>query len=66
MSKQFIRAYDTEDTVKNAIEMAIMYCNENIPTTDSWSKQGLETLKGKLETAKKELEYKLVVGYFEE
>ena len=63
MTKQFIRAYDTEDTVKSAIEMAIMYCNEYIPTTDSWSKQGLETLKEKLETVKREFEYKLVVGH---
>lgn len=33
--------YDKQEQIKSALEMAISYCNDNIATTDSWSKEGL-------------------------
>ena len=43
------------ETIKEAVKMAIFYCQEKIPTADSWSKQSLtnllddfENLSGKL------------------
>ena len=36
--------YNKQSQIKQAIEIAISYCEEHIPTTDSWSRQGLESL----------------------
>lgn len=33
--------YQKQDTIKDALSMAISYCKDNIETTDSWSKEGL-------------------------
>ena len=33
--------YNKQEQIKSALEMAISYCDDNIATTDSWSKEGL-------------------------
>lgn len=33
--------YNKQEQIKSALEMAISYCNDNITTTDSWSREGL-------------------------
>jgi hypothetical protein len=33
--------YNKQEQIKSALEMAISYCNDNIATTDSWSREGL-------------------------
>ena len=37
------RLFNSEEVIKNALSIAICYCKEQIPLTDSWSRQGLES-----------------------
>ncbi len=41
--------YEATSTMKEALEIAILYCEEHIPTTDAFSKKKLETLLGQFE-----------------
>ena len=34
--------YNKQEQIKSALEMAISYCKDNIESTDSWSREGLE------------------------
>lgn len=53
--------YKETETLKEAVKMAIFYCQEKIPTADSWSKQGLTDLLDEFENLSSKLARQNVV-----
>ena len=55
--EEYKRDSEKEEVLKDAIQMAIFYCEEKIPITDSWSAQGLKEHLENLKQFQKEIEY---------
>lgn len=58
--------YTKQQEIKEALEIARYYCEDNIPKVDSWSKQGLEVHLLKIEDLIKNIGNSFVVGEFVE
>jgi hypothetical protein len=57
--------YSIQSDLKTSLELAISYCETNIPITDSWSRQGLESLLIKFNNLRDSIGNTFVVGHFE-
>lgn len=55
--ENYERSSEKEDIIKDAIEMAIFYCEEKIPIADSWSSFGLRNHLKNLKEIQDEIKY---------
>lgn len=64
-NEKFVIDYDKQSKLKDSLEIAIAYCKENAPKTDSWSRQRLESHQANFEDLLSSIGNGFVVGHFE-
>lgn len=64
-NENFVIDHNKQQKVANAINIALGYCEENIPKTSGWIKRQLEDHQKDLIDLKNEIGNSFVVGRFE-
>ena len=62
---KFVQDYDKQQKLASAIDIALGYCEENIPKTSGWIKTQLEVHYEDLKDLKSEIGNSFIVGHWE-